>query len=114
MIISLGIRVAREERAFERLIEILMKENNLIKGRLEDDWQEDYRVLVWKDKEGIGRYRIHCYKKVEEGYDGFVFHYWEANLTPELFSLDPLKPIIEKSLKLIKNYEEVDYLRIEI
>jgi hypothetical protein len=110
-----------EEGLFETVIDILKNEYSLVDGKLESS-TGDYRVLVWEDENGIGRYRVHCYVNMDwkipddgKRRDVFIFHYWlnEARFDREVFSRDPMREPLQRILELSENRYDTDHMFLE-
>lgn len=116
MIFQKGFRIPVEENLFSKAIQILTEEFGLVNGVLEP-MEGNYRVLVWEDETGVGRYRVHCQGNHEvkgEKYSEFVFHYWaNERLNRNILEKDPMKPALERILSEAKNPIDMPHIYVE-
>lgn len=110
-----------EEGLFERVIDILKNEYGLVAGKLESP-TGDYRVLVWEDEKGIGRYRVHCYGNNDweiprdgRRYDVFNFHYFlnKERFDRKILLRDPMREPLQRILSLSENRYETRHMSRE-
>jgi hypothetical protein len=111
----------REENLFEKVIQILKNEYGLVEGAIHPK-EGNIRCLVWEDKKGIGRWRVHCFgnqeweeiTKDKKLYDIFRFGYWttKAKFDKETLLKDPMKEPLEKILSLSTNRFDNKYFNI--
>lgn len=119
MILSRCFGFPVEDGLFEPAIQILKNEFGLVDG-IGEPVSGDYRVLVWEDTQGIGRYRVHCHGDLDWNsltgnhnlYDMFNFHYWSGRnrFDHEVFIQDPMKEALARIIGLSQNRFEADHL----
>ncbi len=122
MIIHYGFRVPSEEGMFDTIYSKLMNEHSLVPAKIppsEKPFPASFRIAVWEDETGLGRFRVHCFEKGKikglpgKTYDTFVFHYWESRLTRTIFEQDPIGPILKNILKEPKQIIPIPHLCLE-
>jgi hypothetical protein len=110
-----------EEGLYEKVYDILKNEFGLVDGRGNSS-TGNYRVLVWEDEKGIGRFRVHCYgnrawKIPNDGkkYDTFNFHYWTSpkRFDRDVFSKEPMNAPLQRILALSDNRYDTNHLFLE-
>ena len=100
----------------ERVVNILKTEFGLVKANNSDI--TDREILVWEDKNGVGRYRVHIFSNeyrllLKRNVDSFSFQYWSGHrLTREIVELDPIKLAIERTKNIIVG-EYIEEIRRE-
>lgn len=121
MIVEKFIGFPVSERLYGQVCDILAGEFGLVDG-INENPSDKHRVLVWEDNQGIGRYRVHCFKDDDawrvrsgsvENHDIFAFHYWtsKARFDRDVFTKDPMQATLKRVLALSNNiYVPKDFI----
>lgn len=83
---------------------MLKKDFNLVEPKNDPLKRTEKDILVWEDKENIGRYRIHFLTYPSPR---IYFRYWGRKLTKEIEKRDPMYDAIAKTYELIRPVKKI-------
>jgi|APSaa5957512622_1039677.scaffolds.fasta_scaffold119898_2 hypothetical protein len=111
MILGKVYTTPSEEGHLEKAITILREKYGLVDATL-DPLVNNQGVLVWEDKEGIGRYRVHFKPNLHEGLDFIGFRYWcnSDRLSRKILEQDPMKASLDEVYSLAVNPKDLHWL----